>query len=328
MSCTKSKPLVECHTICPTVESFVLYNPVGSQNSTASISTESQDSILLISSQEEDSFSKQNSKRPSTIADPLDDFKEFHPSSVGYCQCASILTGNGYKITSTMTAIQVYMTEGSDYRLLSESEEICPIYVLLKYNNVVSILVNKADPGQYLLTYIGKKFKVQSGKGQGDTSIKGMSVTKAVISRYSGSVINPSVKDGEIIMLGSFQRQPITHTAPSTKPPLSTKVVLLEEQLTKPLLEQNSTVKQDQINLQLINMAAKKMAITDRKKKKKLKAGRNKKHGETSKTNKKFQLRIVLREKDKKKRKRPDLEKKTNKELDMVVKKIAKHQLD
>jgi hypothetical protein len=86
---------------------------------------ESQDSILL-SSQEEDSFSEPNSKRSSTIAGPLDDFKEFHPSIVHYCQCFTILTGNRHKITSTMTAIQVYMTEGNDYRLLSESEEIFP----------------------------------------------------------------------------------------------------------------------------------------------------------------------------------------------------------
>jgi hypothetical protein len=307
MSCTQSEPLVESQPICPTVESFVLYTPAVSQNS-----TESQDSILL-SSQEEDSFSEPNYKRSSTIAGPLDDFKEFHPSIVHYCQCFTILTGNRHKITSTMTAIQVYMTEGNDYRLLSESEEIFPIYVLLKSNNAIAILVNKVDPGQHLLTYIGKKFKVQSGKGQSDTSIKRMSVTKAVISKYSGFVINPSVKDAQIIMLGSFQRQPITHTATSTKPPLSTKEALLEEQLSQPLLEQNSTVKPNQINLQLINMAAKKMAIIERKKKKKLKAGRNKKDGETSKTNKQFQLRIVLREKGGKKRKRPDLEKTTTK---------------
>jgi hypothetical protein len=127
MSCIQSEPLVESQPICPTVESFVLYTPAGSQNS-----TESQDSILL-SSQEEDSFSEPNSKRSSTIAGSLDDFKEFHPSIVHYCQCFTILTGNRHKITSTMTAIQVYMTEGNDYRLLSESEEIFPIYVLLKY---------------------------------------------------------------------------------------------------------------------------------------------------------------------------------------------------
>jgi hypothetical protein len=149
-------------------------------------------------------FSEPNSKRSSTIAGPLDDFKEFHPSIVHYCQCFTILTGNRHKITSTMTAIQVYMTEGNDYRLLSESEEIFPIYVLLKSNNAVAILVNKVDPGQHLLTYIGKKFKVQSGKGQGDTSIKRMSVIKAVISKYSGFVINPLLVSPSFLFLPAF----------------------------------------------------------------------------------------------------------------------------
>ncbi|CAC5366668.1 unnamed protein product [Mytilus coruscus] len=216
------------------------------------------------------------------------DLRNFYPSVIRYCQGLTVLTGSSNKTSSTVTDIQIFMTDGSDKRLLSENmpqsfndPKNLPAYVLLNSNKVICILVDKIEPGQYILT----------------------NSVKATVLKFSGSVTDDNQRDSQILILGSFYKQLLKLKMISTHQSIKTKLALLEQDETQTLLEQTSPTKYDQIFLQMINNAVKQMETvrTKKSRKQKLKSDTNNKDDEFEndpvKKKPKFQLRIVLKNK-------------------------------
>ncbi|CAC5393362.1 unnamed protein product [Mytilus coruscus] len=172
--------------------------------------------------------------------------RKFYPSVIRYCQGLTVLTGISNKTSSTLTDIQILMTDGSDKRLSSGnmpqsfndpksllgSGENQPAYVLLKSNKVICILVDKIEPGQYILKNSDKKVKAIHEKVVTDNNLKNVFVSKATVSKFSGSVTNYYHRDSQILILGSFHKQPLKLKMISTHQTLTTKLALLSEQDT------------------------------------------------------------------------------------------------
>ncbi|VDI40581.1 Hypothetical predicted protein [Mytilus galloprovincialis] len=306
----------------------------GSQKSVISLSTtsisqtNSQSSVISLSTElSEDDMFNNVSTEPSdsdtcstSTPNQFIDLRNFYPSVVRYCQGLTVLTGSSNKTSSTMTDIQILMTNGSDKRLLPEnmptyfndpkssleSGQNQPAYVLLKSNKVICILIDNIEPGQYILKRFCKKVKVMHEKVVTDKDLKNVNVSKAIVSKYSGPVTDDYQGDSQIFILGSFHKQPLNFKMISTHQPLSTKLALLEQDETQTLLEQTSSAKHDQIFLQMINNAVKQMktVTTKKSRKKKLKSdinnnldGLENDFNEPVKKKPKFQLRIVLKNK-------------------------------
>ena len=147
----------------------------------------------------------------------------------------------------------------------------------MKSNKVICILVDKIEPGQYILKKIGKKVKVMHEKVVTDKDLKNVTVSKAIVSNFSGCVTDDNQKESQILILGSFHKQQLKLKMISTHQSLSAKLALLEQEETQTLLEQTSPAKHDQIFLQMINSAVKQMQTVTTKKgrKQKLKSDMN-----------------------------------------------------
>ncbi|CAC5393364.1 unnamed protein product [Mytilus coruscus] len=328
---SQSVELSQFQELCTSTEYTDSQKSVISLSSTSLVQTNSQTSVISLSTeQSEDDMFSNISTEPSdsdttctsTANTPnlFIDLRNFYPSVIRYCQGLTVLTGSSNKTSSTVTDIQILMTDGSDKRLISgnmpqsfndpknllESGENLPAYVLLKSNKVICILVDKIEPGQYILKKSDKKVKAIHEKVVTDNNLKNVFVSKATVSKFSGSVTDHYQRDSQILILGSFYKQPLTLKMISTHQSLTTNLALLEQKETQTLLEQTSPAKHDKKFLQMINKAVKQMETvrTKKSKKQKLKSDMNDKvdefenyFNEPVKKKHKFQLRIVLKNK-------------------------------
>ncbi|CAC5400567.1 unnamed protein product [Mytilus coruscus] len=314
--------------LCSSTEYTDSQNSVISLSTTSISQTNSQTSVITLSTEQSeydmfDNVSTEPSDSDTNTANTPNQFvdlRNFHPSVIRYCQGLTVLTGSSNKTSSTVTDIQILMTDGSDKRLLSEnmlqslndlkflleSGGNQPAYVLLKSHKVLCILVDKIEPGQYILKRFGKKVKVMHEKVVTDKDLKSVTVSKATVLKYSGSVTDDNQRDSQILILGSFHKQPLKLKMISTYQSLTTKLELLEQDETQTLLDQTSPAKHDTIFLQMINNAVKQIetARTKKSRKHKINSDMNDKDAEFEndldepvKKKSKFQLRIVLKNK-------------------------------
>ena len=115
--------------LCSSTEYTESQKSVISLSTTSISQTNSQTSVISLSTDqsEDDMFnnvSTESSNSETSTANTPNQFvdhRNYYPSVVRYCQGLTVLTGSSNKTSSTVTDIQILMTDGSDKRLSTEN---------------------------------------------------------------------------------------------------------------------------------------------------------------------------------------------------------------